>query len=236
MIDIHSHILPTIDDGARSLKETLKMASEAKEAGFTDVITTSHYIDGKFDIDKNDRRLLIEELQDLLDNNVKLHNGAEAYIMPELFSFYKKGIIPTLADSRYVLFELPLNSDVLYANKVITELLSNDYIPIIAHPERYKIVQKDINRAYNMIEKGALLQCNFGSFIGNYGREAQKVAVKLLKKDKIAFLGSDAHRSESAYLRIEEIITKLEKTVGFEKVEQLTVVNPKKILDNEYFD
>ena len=120
--------------------------------------------------------------------------------------------------------------------RVISELINYDYIPIIAHPERYKIVQKDINKAYNMIEKGALLQCNFSSFIGHYGHEAQKVAVKLLKKDKIAFLGSDAHRSEGVYTRIEEVLTKLEKTVGYEKIEEITVSNPQKILDKEYFD
>lgn len=236
MIDIHSHVLPTIDDGARTLKETLTMVEEAKEVGFTDIITTSHFIDGKYDIDKKDREILINELTDLTSPNVKLHNGAEAYIMPELTSFYDKKTIPTLADSRYVLFELPLNSDVLYADKVILDLVNHGYTPIIAHPERYKTVQKDINRAYNFIDKGALLQCNFGSFNGQYGREAQRVAVGLLKKDKISFLGSDAHRGNSIYLRIEEIITKLEKTVGTEKVEQLTVTNPQKILNDEYID
>ena len=105
MIDIHSHLLPTIDDGARSLQETIDMVKEAKSAGFTDIVTTSHYIDGQFDVNKNDRKILISKLQELLDDEIKLHNGAEAYVTPELVSLYQKGIIPTLADSRYVLFE-----------------------------------------------------------------------------------------------------------------------------------
>ena len=236
MIDVHTHILPGIDDGSRNIRQTIDMIKEAYSAGFTDIITTSHYIDGHFDIDKNDRQILIDNIQDLLKYKIKLHNGAESYIIPDLVELYNNNTIPTLANSRYTLFELPMNSDILYLDNIIEEFLSNDYIPVIAHPERYGFVQRDIERAFQMIEIGALLQCNYGSFIGTYGVEAQKTAIKLLKKDKISFLGSDTHRPESVYTRINEVLTKIEKTVGYKKVEQITVTNPQKIIDNEYFD
>lgn len=235
MIDVHTHVLPGIDDGAQNIQETLIMLNEAYTAGFSDIITTSHYIDGHFDVNKSDRKVLIDSIQELLKNKINLHNGAEAYISPDLVEFYNNQTIPTLAGSRYVLFELPMNSDILYLNEIITELINNDYIPIIAHPERYKSVQMNFDKAVQMIQKGALLQCNYGSFIGDYGHEAQKTAVKLLKTDKISFLGSDAHRCESIYSQIGEVLDKLEKTVGYDKVEQLTVTNPQKILNNEYF-
>ena len=184
MIDIHTHVLPSIDDGSKSVRETIDMIDEAHAAGFTDIITTSHYIDGFFDVNKDQREVLLDGLEEVIRKDVKLYNGAEAYIMPDLVQLCIDGVIPTLANSRYVLFELPMNSEVLYIDRIITDLIANDYIPIIAHPERYQFIQKNIEKAYNLIEKGALLQCNFGSFIGKYGSESQKASVKLLKNDK----------------------------------------------------
>lgn len=234
MIDVHTHILPSIDDGSRSIEETIKMANEAYLAGFTDIITTSHYIDGQFDINKNQRQLLIDNIKEVIRSDIKLHNGAEAYITPDLVEMYNQELIPTLAGSRYALFELPLNSEVLYIDSIINGLLNNNYIPVIAHPERYKIVQKDISKAYKLVEKGALLQSNFGSFIGKYGIEAQKTAIKLLKKDKITFLGTDAHRKDSLYTKVEDAVKKIEKIVGAKKLDEITVENPQKILSNEF--
>lgn len=234
MIDIHTHIIPGIDDGARNVEETIQMISEACSAGFTDIITTSHYINGHSDVNKHNRELLINGIQEIIKSDVKLYNGAEAYITPELLDLYNNKTIPTLANSRYVLFELPMNSEVLYTESIIEDLINNNYIPIIAHPERYRFVQKNIKNLDELIEKGALLQCNYGSFVGIFGNDAQKTAVKLLKEDKISFLGSDAHRANSIYLRIDEIIKKLEKTVGIEKVQEITTDNPRKIIENEY--
>ena len=234
MIDVHTHILPCIDDGSKSVEETLKMINEAYVAGFTDIITTSHYIDGHFDVNKDDRQLLIDNIEGLISADIKLHNGAESYITPNLVELYNEGLIPTLANSRYALFELPMNSEILYVDNIINDLINNNYIPVIAHPERYQFVQKNIKKAYDFIERGALLQCNYGSFIGLYGSEAQKTVVKLLKNDKITFLGTDTHRCDSIYTKIEGIVQKLEKTVGIDKVEELTVENPKRILNNEY--
>lgn len=234
MIDIHTHIIPGIDDGSNSIEETMKMLNEAYLAGFTDIITTSHYIEGSYDFDKNQREELIDALQGAVSRNIRLHNGAEAYILPDLVDLYNEGIIPTLANSRYVLFEFPLNSEVVYGKKVINDLLENNYIPIIAHVERYRFVKKDIKKAFELAEMGALLQCNYGSFIGKYGIDAQKAVIKLLKKDKITFLGTDAHRSGSIYTQIDEIVSRIEKTVGIDKLEDMTVNNPKKILKDEY--
>lgn len=233
MIDVHTHILPSIDDGSKDVNETLKMIDEAYKAGFTDIITTSHYIDGYFDINKDQREMLIDGLKEIVNKDIHLHNGAEAYITPNLVELYNEEIIPTLANSRYVLFELPMTSNVLYVDRIIAKLIANDYIPIIAHPERYTFIQKDIDKAYNLIDKGALLQCNYGSFIGRYGAQAQKAAVKLLKNDKITFLGTDAHRSGSLYNEVERVLEKIEKTVGADKVDEITVDNPKKILNDE---
>ena len=87
MIDIHTHILPSIDDGSRDAAETFDMINEAYDAGFTDIITTSHYITEQYEVNKNERNLLLNDIQNKVDVeniNLILHNGAEAYIMPNL--------------------------------------------------------------------------------------------------------------------------------------------------------
>ena len=92
MIDVHNHILPGIDDGARSIEQTILMAKEAKQAGFTQIITTSHYIENEYDASKSNRADMIEAIQESLDNeniDIKLYNGAEAYITNVLVDLVK---------------------------------------------------------------------------------------------------------------------------------------------------
>ena len=117
MIDIHTHILPGIDDGSRDFDQSLIMAGEAYNAGFTEIITTSHYMTNVYEADKTTRVKLLEKYQRLLDKNsieIKLHNGAEIYFSEDFPELVKSGLIPTLADSQYVLFELPLRSKIIY--------------------------------------------------------------------------------------------------------------------------
>ena len=116
MIDMHTHLLPEIDDGSQSIKDTFDMIDEAYKAGFTDIITTSHYMEDEYEVNRVQRQMLIDAIQSKVDEkdiSFNLYNGAEIYIMPNLVSFVDNGTIPTLAESRYVLFELPLNSNVL---------------------------------------------------------------------------------------------------------------------------
>lgn len=232
MIDVHTHILPSIDDGARNINQTIDMIDEAYEAGFTDIITTSHYIEETYDIDKGDREVLIDNIKPLIKQKIKIHNGAEAYISPDIVELYKNGTIPTLAQSRYVLFELPMNSEVIYTRSIVKEFTDCGYIPILAHPERYSNVKKNVDNAFEYIKMGALLQCNYGSFIGKYGAEAQEAVIKLLKRNQISFLGTDTHRPNSIYVQVKKAIEVIKKHSSCEVVDKLTTTNPQKILEN----
>ena len=107
------------------------------------------------------------------------------------------------------------------------------YIPIIAHPERYSVVQNDIHLAEEWTECGALLQANFGSVVGFYGRSAKSTLFKLLKKDMISFFGSDNHRTDQIYANMPKIIKKLKRKIGEEKFYILTEENPKKIIEHK---
>ena len=237
MIDMHTHLLPEIDDGSQSIQDTFDMLDEAYKAGFTEIITTSHYMEKEYEVNRVQRQMLIDAIQSKIDEksmSLRLHNGAEIYIMPNLVSFVDNGTVPTLAESRYVLFELPLNSNVIYTDTVIAKLVQNRYVPIIAHPERYEMVKQNPKVALKWTEEGALLQANYASIIGLYGDKSKKALKSLLQMNLISFLGTDCHRPGSIYSKMNEIKATYKKIIGEEKFEILSTINPRKIINDEY--
>lgn len=236
MVDIHSHILPGIDDGASNINETFAMIQEACDAGFTDIFSTSHYIENEYEFSKIEREHIINAIMKKVEEkgiNIKIHVGAEAYISNNLPQLIKDKKVATLGNSRYVLFELPLNAKVMYTESIIDELIRMNLIPVIAHPERYEMVKKEPNIVLEWIARGALMQCNYGGIIGIYGNEAQNTLVKLLKADAVHFLGTDCHRSNSIYTKMEEIEKSFIKEIGQDKFNILSIENPKSVINNE---
>ncbi len=236
MIDIHTHVLPGIDDGSKNVEMTMQMLDEAYTAGFTDIITTSHYIENEYDIPKKTRQEIINALQEQLNEegiNINLYNGAEAFITNNLASLVDEGKIPTLANSHYVLFEIPMTSKVLYLNQVLEDLITSGYRPIIAHPERYSIVQENPNIAIEWVKSGALLQSNYASMVDRYGHKAKKTLIKLLNANAIHFLGSDTHRPKNNYKQMDEILEEWKKVIDKKTLKLLSTKNPEKILDDE---
>ncbi len=236
MIDIHSHIIPNVDDGARSVEETFNILKEAQEAGFTDVILTSHFLLNYYETNAQELIFWKEKLQEVLKKQgtkINLHSGMEIYITNQMEELLENKKILTLANSRYMLIELPLATNVKYFDYVVYYLEAKGIKPIIAHPERYKCVQKDPDIVEEYIEKGCLIQCNYGSIVNLYGREAEKTIKTILKKNQVHFLGSDVHRENGTYLIILDAIKKIRKIIGENKINELTTINPKKILQNE---
>lgn len=236
MIDIHSHIIPNVDDGARSVEETFNILKEAQEAGFTDVILTSHFLLNYYETNAQELIFWKEKLQEVLKKQgtkINLHSGMEIYITNQMEKLLENKKILTLANSGYMLIELPLATNVKYFDYVVYYLEAKGIKPIIAHPERYKCVQKDPDIVEEYIEKGCLIQCNYGSIVNLYGREAEKTIKTLLKKNQVHFLGSDVHRENGTYLIILDAIKKIRKIIGENKINELTTINPKKILQNE---
>ena len=236
MIDILSHIIPNVDDGARSVEETFNILKEAQEAGFTDVILTSHFLLNYYETNAQELIFWKEKLQEVLKKQgtkINLHSGMEIYITNQMEELLENKKILTLANSRYMLIELPLATNVKYFDYVVYYLEAKGIKPIIAHPERYKCVQKDPDIVEEYIEKGCLIQCNYGSIVNLYGREAEKTIKTLLKKNQVHFLGSDVHRENGTYLIILDAIKKIRKIIGENKINELTTINPKKILQNE---
>lgn len=239
MIDFHTHILPNIDDGSRSIDETFNLIKEAKEVGFEGIVLTSHYIENYYETDVPERDVWVKAITENLqakgiETNLYLAN--EIYISDNMMRLLEEGKASTINNSCYVLFELPLNSEPLNLYDVIYSLQENKLIPILAHPERYSYVQKEPELVYDLIEKGCLMQANYGSIIGQYGVKAEFIVRKFFENNMIHFLGSDVHRQNSIYPKIPFALEKIREIVGEQKLEELTTINPKLVLANKKID
>ena len=238
MIDFHAHILPNIDDGSASMEESINLIKEAEQAGFTGIISTSHYLQNYYECDEAERRRILAELAnqvkvaDVEAEIPKLYLGSEIYISTDIVELLEEGKASTINGTNYVLFELPMNSKPLFAKEVVYKLIENGYKPIIAHPERYSYVKEDIEFVRELKSMGALFQSNYGSVIGMYGGSAKKTLKKLLKEDLITFLGSDVHAVGQIYPKIPKILRKLEKWISPEKLQELTTLNAEKVLES----
>ena len=236
MIDFHTHILPNIDDGSRSVEETFNLIKEAREAGFNGIILTSHYIENYYETGIDERELCIKAIQDNLDGkgiDTKLYLGNEIYITDNVMNLLEEGKASTINNSCYVLFEMPLNAEPLNLYDFIYTLQENKLIPVLAHPERYSFIQKEPELVYELIQKGCFMQANYGSIIGQYGTKAQYIVKRFFENNMIHFLGSDVHRQGSIYPRIPMILEEIQGIIGERKLEELTDINPRLVLENK---
>ena len=234
MIDIHCHLMPGVDDGSKDLDETLAMFENAYTSGITSVILTPHYIKGtKYNLKNSAKRQVTEILREALrrsDIDINVYYGNEVYIDDKLPEMIESGEVATLANSRYILVELPVNAEDKNAGNVFFRLRSNGITPIIAHPERYIYFQKHPEKVMEYIKLGCLLQGNYMSLLGKYGKKAGKTLKLFLKNDLISFLGSDIHHAHNEYHlpEAEKAVLKIVKSE--DKVQKLFIDNPEAII------
>lgn len=238
MIDLHSHILPNIDDGSKSLEESIAIIKQAVSNGVTDIIVTPHFILGSsYNKEKSANKKLLADLKKRVEAenlSINLHLGNEIFVDIEMVSLLKKKKIASLNDSRYVLFELPMNNEYKNIKKTLFDLQSVGYIPIIAHPERYRIVKENPQIVEEWQEAGAVFQSNIGSLFGRYGKEAKNTLITLLKHEAVSFIASDIHHScDTFYEDIPKLKKMLKKMLKEDYVEELLELNGKKVLNNE---
>ena len=236
MIDIHSHILNNVDDGSSSLNNSIDILKKAEKAGFSDIILTPHYIEGYYE---NNRKLIKEKINELKkqvyeeDIIIQLHQGNEILLTEKTPVMLEQFKISSLANSRYILFELPFSNRMLNLEQIIYVIKANGYIPILAHPERYTYIQENPNNLIEIIKFGILIQSNYGSFIGQYGKLAKQTAKILLQNKLIHFLGTDTHKQGFIYENINQILKQLKDDLGDERyINEITNTNPKKILND----
>ena len=236
MIDIHSHILPSIDDGAKNIDETMELLKEAQDAGFEAIVATPHYMEDYYETGSKEREILVQGIYQKFrhyDINTKLYLGNEIYISDNIMKLLEEGKASTINDTSYVLFEMPLQEEPENVYDIAYEMIRNKLVPILAHPERYLFIYHDIELLYDLVDLGVLMQANYASIMGYYGERAQIIVEKLLESDMVHFLASDVHKPNTIYPKIPTILSKIENIIGEEKLEKLTTENPKLVLQNK---
>lgn len=225
MVDIHSHILFDIDDGAKDIAESISLIKEAINLGYTDIVCSSHYHLGFFENKNYDKNFKI------LENEIKkrglqlkIHKGNELKLTEGIYEKLDK--VYTINNSKYILLEFP--NGILYkiCRDVIKELIKLGYKPIIAHIERYSFIEiKEFIEVYNM---GVIFQINIRSV-----NHLSKKVLYLLLNGYIKVVASDTHNSKYRNYDLKKYLVILEEKIGRKKFLELTEINPRKILNNE---
>lgn len=202
MLDMHCHILPGIDDGARTWEDSLAMARAAAAAGVTHLVATPHYMEGTYE---NFRAQVLERVDQLrerlagADIPLEVFPGTEAYLSPDLPARVRAGEVMTVNDGgRHLLVELPYVEVPSWAEDVLFQLQVQGVTPVIAHPERNRDLQRNPALLARWVERGVLAQLDAGSPAGRYGRAAREAAARFLARRLIHMAGSDAHAPHQA--------------------------------------
>lgn len=236
MKDIHSHLLFGIDDGCKDIGESITLLKKAQEQGITGLVVTPHYIeDTKYNCNNKEKNKRFEELKEAAkaeNIEINLYLGNEVYITENFLELLKKEEIQTINNTKYILLEFPLGNMLYNSKEILYELVVAGYVPILAHPERYRIFQRHPEHIDEYLRMGVLLQGNYKSLYGKYGKEAKKTLVYFLKNKKITFLGSDCHHETD--FKLKKLKKKLKSLVKSDNmVEDLLENNFNKVILNE---
>lgn len=236
MKDLHSHICFGIDDGAKTIEQSKELLHILEEEGITDVMLTPHYIeDSIYNVDNKKKKKIITELKSICQKeniHINLYLGNEVYICDNIIELIKKNKIMTLNNSKYVLIEFPFSYMEPNTRTILHNLIVGGYIPIVAHPERYEYLEKNIEYFIDLKKMGVLFQGNYLSLFNKYGKKPKKNLQKLLKKGMISVIGSDVHYIENLYG--DKVYKAIKKCVKKDYlVEDLLYNNFEKIINNE---
>lgn len=237
MIDIHCHILPEIDDGPSSLEESLVMAREAVKEGITKIIATPHHLHPSY----NNKAAVVKEKVRKLNEAIQKENipleilpGQEVRISGDVMDGLVSGDILTLADQgKYLFVEFSSNHVSRYADKLFFQLLSQDIIPIIVHPERNHEFLKNPGLLYDLVNGGALTQITTSSLTGHLGKKIKKFTEQIIEADLTHFLASDAHNVTERTFRIREAFALVEKNYGSSKAYEFQE-NAELLVENQH--
>ena len=190
--DLHTHVLPGVDDGASTMEYALQMLQNAVASDVTMLAATPHFV-GTDDQVRDLRERFMQLKEAAKDIPVQLFLGAEMWVDAGLMENLRRGNVLTVNDSRYMLTEFPTNTLPEDFDGMLQEILEFGYIPLVAHPERYMAVCETPQIVYSWLDMGCHLQLTGGSILGEYGKNVQRAAAFLLQQDLVACVASDAH-------------------------------------------
>ncbi|MCF6201713.1 MAG: capsular biosynthesis protein [Hydrogenimonas sp.] len=195
-VDIHSHLIPGIDDGAKTTYESIKIIKAYKDLGYKKLITTPHIMWHRY---KNSSEIILEKLEYLKDSlknykiDIEIDAASEYYLDENFANLLKKRDVLTFGEN-YLLFEMSYTRAPRDLREIVLDIEAAGYKPVLAHPERYLFMHEDFDEYVSLKELDVYFQVNLNSFAGQYSKNVQKIAFKLADEGMIDFLGSDVHK------------------------------------------
>ena len=233
IVDIHSHIIPDVDDGARTLEESKQMLEIAYSEGIRTIIATPHFRHEVFEcsMDKIEEQYqAVKQLGQSIGEGIAIRLGCEYYAEICMTDKLKNEPKYTMAGTSYVLIEFSVDVEFSCMRAIIQELVRGGYKPILAHAERYECLYKRFY-AKELITLGAKMQLNADSIIGENGRKVKKFCKKIMKKNLLEFIGTDGHDTKVRRPSIIKCVNYLEKKMGCDYAKKILIDNPQKIID-----
>ncbi|MEH7180558.1 tyrosine-protein phosphatase [Neobacillus vireti] len=221
MVDIHSHILPGVDDGAQDIAESIKMAKAAVEQGIHTIVATPHHLNNRYE---NHKKTIIDRVAELNlifeqeQIDLQVFPGQETRIYGELLEGYELGEILPINQTQYVLIEFSSNHVPQYTEKLFYEMQVRGLIPIIVHPERNQQLIEQPDVLYKLVKNGALSQITAASVHGAFGKKIKKFSQQLIEANLTHFIASDAHNTTSRSFRMREAYGMIQAKYGSEMV------------------
>lgn len=239
-VDVHSHILPGFDDGARSLEECLAMARAAERGGINDIIATPHV-----DLEGNrpDLEAVLRTSHEVNDKlagegiELTLHTGAEVRMSAALMKPLQLSLplrdLTLMRGGEYLLLDLPMVEFPLPSEEVFFQLQLAGITPVLAHPERNRFIHDHFEQLPRLVERGVVLQVNAGSLIGQYGRKIEHCGWKVLTDGLAHLVATDAHNPASSSLDLGKVNALIAKRLDEAEARRLLEENPRRILEGE---
>jgi len=220
VIDIHCHILPGVDDGARTLEDSIEMARAAAAQGIHTIVATPHHRNNQFENYRGDILTRVEELNLALQEvniPIEIVPGQETRIYGDLSEgLASEEILPVNLDTPYILVELPTTNVPKYTRKLLYDIQVEGFIPVIVHPERNSELLDRPEKLYELVKGGVLTQVTAASLIGKFGKKIKNFSYEIVQANLTHFLASDAHNINSRGFVIQEAIQELEDSFGIE--------------------
>ncbi len=222
-IDIHSHLLPGIDDGAKDIENSIQLIDKMSSYGINNFVTTPHVLG---DVYPNSSELILEKAQEVRDElikrgytNIEFRAAAE-YMMDEQFVERLANDDILVLKDNYILVEMSYFNAPFNLFDILFEIQLKGYKPVLAHPERYNFYHKDFQMYYKLKKAGCVFQLNLLSLTEQYGKGVQKITNKLLEEGLYDFVGSDTHHMN--HLRL---LSKIGEKKTIKKIEGLIKKN-----------
>lgn len=240
MVDLHGHLLPGIDDGARDLEQALNMARLAVADGIVISVLTPHHLNGVYNNPAQHVREHCATLRQALREHgipLDVRPGAECHLVPELPSALAKGTALTIADrKRSVLVELPVHTVPLGATSILEDILAMGLQPIIAHPERNGELIEGSEKLREWVEMGCLAQVTAQSCTGRFGPQVQEAARRMVRAGLIHVMASDAHRDRRRVPALRSARETVAQWTSHEVATLLTEDLPRALVDGQPVD